>query len=432
MPSLLVKVIICIVVTAMATSSADFGDRPVDWTANESKAFRDYAIRNFNQSNILSNQYWAYYWLNQKYLELNLVSPQPIGSLTVLTLNKKSINAFAIPGNIIGIHEGLWKFADNEDEFLSVLAHEMAHIALDHFTRFDDNSNGQGWIVAAGFILASLIAQENPEAANAALIGSFATLSQNRIQFSQAIELEADQLAQAILLKSNYNSESGRSFFQKLEQATLNPNTQEFLQSHPLGTTRASRLALNNQSQQIKSDTLTGFDAVRASLLNDYEKFEQSRELFDDSALSNEKDPNILLGWYQHQFKKDKNVAHYLKNIERLTQVNRGFLPAHFLKLKILHAQNSVDLCRELSDFTALINDEYVTLDVLQEIKDISQKCNLESKIEWRARWLWESGQEEQALDLLSQGLKSDLKTNQIARINNRLRSYNELYERFR
>ena len=48
----------------------------------------------------------------------------------VLLIDDKSLNAFAAPGGIIGVNGGLFLHADNEGQFSSVLAHELAHLSL--------------------------------------------------------------------------------------------------------------------------------------------------------------------------------------------------------------------------------------------------------------------------------------------------------------
>ena len=53
----------------------------------------------------------------------------------VLLIDDKSLNAFAAPGGIIGVNGGLFLHADNEGQFSSVLAHELAHLSQRHFAR---------------------------------------------------------------------------------------------------------------------------------------------------------------------------------------------------------------------------------------------------------------------------------------------------------
>ena len=49
--------------------------------------------------------------------------------LEIVLVRNKSINAFAVPGGIVGVHSGLILKAQNEAQLASVLAHELAHLS---------------------------------------------------------------------------------------------------------------------------------------------------------------------------------------------------------------------------------------------------------------------------------------------------------------
>jgi len=49
-------------------------------------------------------------------------------------VNDPTINAFALPGGPMYVNRGLFEAARSEAELASVLAHEMAHVALRHGT----------------------------------------------------------------------------------------------------------------------------------------------------------------------------------------------------------------------------------------------------------------------------------------------------------
>ena len=51
----------------------------------------------------------------------------------ILLIDDSSLNAFAAPGGIIGINGGLFLHADNEGQFASVLAHELARFLVADF-----------------------------------------------------------------------------------------------------------------------------------------------------------------------------------------------------------------------------------------------------------------------------------------------------------
>ena len=52
--------------------------------------------------------------------------------LVIILRDKSVINAFSAPGNFVFISTGMLDFVRNEDELAFVLAHEVAHVELDH------------------------------------------------------------------------------------------------------------------------------------------------------------------------------------------------------------------------------------------------------------------------------------------------------------
>lgn len=56
-------------------------------------------------------------------------------TITIHIFNDKQINAFALPGGHIIVNTELINYCDNPDMLAGVLAHEVAHIQLDHVSR---------------------------------------------------------------------------------------------------------------------------------------------------------------------------------------------------------------------------------------------------------------------------------------------------------
>ena len=78
--------------------------------------------------------------LIQAYLEqltYDLITFSELGDrrLTLVLVNNPSINAFAVPGGVIGVHTGIFTHADNEDQLASIISHEIAHLSQRHFAR---------------------------------------------------------------------------------------------------------------------------------------------------------------------------------------------------------------------------------------------------------------------------------------------------------
>lgn len=423
-----------------AITWADFGDQTLDWTQKDAEIFQDYAVRQLNSKGSIKNNYWAHYWLTQKIQQFQISevrisqAPQPI------LINSNSINAFALPGNLIGLHTGLWRFAQTEDEFLSVLAHEMGHISLDHFTRLSADRAQKGWIIASGIVLSMLLANENPEAANATLLSSFAAATQQNLSFSQAMELEADQFGQNLLGQQGYDTQAGRHFFARLDQQTFANTQTEFLRSHPLGSTRSAKLS--SAPETPKSTGIPGvFDLINLLVLGqDQNDANASLKQWSDNISSQQPLPAIAvtnnphyeyaLGLYHYQNAGTK--AQLLTEMTALTKQHPAFHPAWLTALEVALELNSDSTCELWQTLPKDLLNNPLSLDGLETLAQASALCQPTAATQWQATFYWQSGQEEKALALLRNALSREQNTNQLARLKSQLIRLNERYDRLR
>ncbi|MAS24651.1 MAG: peptidase M48, partial [Oceanospirillaceae bacterium] len=104
--------------------------------------------------------------------------------LEFVVVDQPNLNAFAVPGGIIGINYGLLLYAQDEDEVSSVLAHELAHLSQRHYARRVEQAQRQE-PVAIATLLASilLIATNNTNAGFAGLMAGQAATIQNQLAF---------------------------------------------------------------------------------------------------------------------------------------------------------------------------------------------------------------------------------------------------------
>ncbi|HIB84842.1 MAG TPA: M48 family peptidase, partial [Chromatiaceae bacterium] len=100
---------------------------------------------------------------------------------TFMVIDDPSINAFAGPGGVIGIHTGLILAAKSESELAGVLGHEIAHVTQRHLQRALDAMNRLQIPTAAALLAAILIGSQSPELAQAAI----STVSAASIQQGQ-------------------------------------------------------------------------------------------------------------------------------------------------------------------------------------------------------------------------------------------------------
>ena len=156
----------------------------------------------------------------------------------VLLIRDNNLNAFAAPGGIIGVNAGLFKYADNEAQFASVIAHELAHLSQRHFARqileSSDRSNASLATVLASIVVA--VATQAP----AAVIGAQGLLASQRLRFSRLYETEADREGFITLQNSDYDTSEMAEMFKNMQELRrLSGDTPpEFLLTHPVTTRR--------------------------------------------------------------------------------------------------------------------------------------------------------------------------------------------------
>jgi predicted Zn-dependent protease len=50
----------------------------------------------------------------------------------ILVFDDNAVNAFALPGNKIGVYEGIFRAARNQNQLAAVIGHEVAHVIAEH------------------------------------------------------------------------------------------------------------------------------------------------------------------------------------------------------------------------------------------------------------------------------------------------------------
>ncbi len=156
----------------------------------------------------------------------------------VLLIEDNNLNAFAAPGGIIGINAGLFKHSDNEAQFASVVAHELAHLSQRHFARqileSSDRSNASMAAILASIVVA--VTTRSP----AAILGGQGLLATQRLRFSRLYETEADREGFITLENSGYDASEMAEMFKNMQELRRlsGDNIPEFLLTHPITTRR--------------------------------------------------------------------------------------------------------------------------------------------------------------------------------------------------
>jgi predicted Zn-dependent protease len=237
----------------------------------------------------------------------------------ILLIDDDSLNAFAAPGGIIGVNGGLFLYSDNEGQFSSVLAHELAHLSQRHFARNvlkSQDSNLASALVMVSSIAIALISN-NP---NAMAVGP-AILQSQSLRYSRLFEKEADRVGFANLVKAGYHPESMGEMFENMNEirrlsGDLPP---EFLLTHPLSSSRISdafNAAENLPTEGTKKNSLE-FSLIKARLEIYYENiFQNSIRKFRERVNQDPTESNLYGLALAHQ--KNNNYEESLELINRL------------------------------------------------------------------------------------------------------------------
>lgn len=163
--------------------------------------------------------------------------------LTLVILDDPAINAFAVPGGIIGVNAGLFINAETEQQFASVMAHELAHLSQRHFARRVAQQERAAPMALAGMIAGIILsAVTQSDIGLAAIAGTQALAIQNMLQYSRLNEQEADRVGLEVMAKAGFNPTAMSEMFgQMLRQARLQGDRPpEYLSTHPLTESRVA------------------------------------------------------------------------------------------------------------------------------------------------------------------------------------------------
>lgn len=142
-------------------------------------------------------------------------------------------NAFALPGGKVGVHTGLFKVAQNDDQLATVMAHEVGHAIARHSAeRVSQQMALQ--LGLAGLGMAGSGAQL------AQLAGSAATLGVV-LPFSRKQEAEADHIGVIMMAKAGYDPRAAVTLWQNFGKLG-GDRAPEFLSTHPAPASRIQEI----------------------------------------------------------------------------------------------------------------------------------------------------------------------------------------------
>jgi predicted Zn-dependent protease len=169
--------------------------------------------------------------------DLLVAAGQDPNSWEVQVFEDNSPNAFALPGNKIGVHTGMIKTAQNPHQLAAVIGHEIGHVLAEHGNeRVSQNMVAQGGLMAASIMLGE------PSNKNRLLIGALGLGAQFGVlmPFSRKHETEADRLGVQYMAKAGYNPSEAAQLWVIMGQG--GGSVPEFLSTHPSPSSRVKDL----------------------------------------------------------------------------------------------------------------------------------------------------------------------------------------------
>jgi predicted Zn-dependent protease len=191
----------------------------------------------------------------------------------IVLVDNPTINAFAVPGGVIGIHNGLLLYAQTEDELATVLAHEIAHLSQRHFSRGVEYQKNQAPLNLAAMVAGLvLMATAGGEAGMAAITAAQAAAQDSMLRHSRGNEQEADRIGMQTLADAGMDPHAAPVMFERMLQASRysgGNRVPEFLRSHPLSENRIAdtRNRARQYPKQIRPTSLP-YQLMRARVAN--------------------------------------------------------------------------------------------------------------------------------------------------------------------
>ena len=172
---------------------------------------------------------------------------QPQFRYTFQVVDRRDINAFALPGGPIFVNRGMLDAARNDGEVAGVIAHELSHVVLRHATAQATKGQKFQFGALAGQILGSVIGGRT-----GAIVaqGSQIGIGTYVLKYSREYEREADLLGVQIMARAGYDPREMANMFQTIARRSGNGGP-EWLSDHPSPTNRYA--AINREAALLRA-----------------------------------------------------------------------------------------------------------------------------------------------------------------------------------
>lgn len=161
----------------------------------------------------------------QHYLEQlvgRLLPQSHLESITplVVLVEDQQFNAFAIPGGVLGLNTGLFRFAPDQDALASVLAHELGHVSQHHYARQQEASQANALPTLGGILAGvAMAALGHGGAGIATMVSSQAVSMQRQLEHTlRQYEQEADRVGLTMLAQAGLDPKAMPRMFEVMQR----------------------------------------------------------------------------------------------------------------------------------------------------------------------------------------------------------------------
>ncbi|MGY6553850.1 MAG: M48 family metalloprotease [Wenzhouxiangella sp.] len=171
-------------------------------------------------------------------------------------IREPSINAFAAPAGVIGMHSGLILAAHSEAEVAGVMAHEVAHVTQDHLARAMEAQQATSLptMLATLALAIAAGAAGSADASQAVLMSGLGLATQFSINHTRQAEAEADRVGIGYLAAAGFDPQGMVAFFERLNvmSRAMGQGPPEYLRTHPLTVNRIAEARARAENMAIR------------------------------------------------------------------------------------------------------------------------------------------------------------------------------------
>lgn len=194
----------------------------------------------------------------------------PPENAQIVLINDDSVNAFVAGGQTIFIHTGLITHAQNVDDLMFVLSHEIGHIVGGHVIRGQEQYAKIQTMSLITTLLGGLVAVASgePGAGVALMMGGQSSAIGLFTAYRQTEESSADRIAMDLMQKTGYSAKGFLSIMDTIEkqERISAPEEGTYFKTHPVTRQRVTDLAhFTETTLPLTQDEQ--FDLIRAKLI---------------------------------------------------------------------------------------------------------------------------------------------------------------------